>query len=160
MISQVGSGQLRLAGPAGSLPIPPEDKVTRKLAMLYEGQCAGLGAAGAAARFGYTRQGYYKILHQFRDQGASAFFHRPGPKSNYRRGEKVVRAVIRHRFQHPGSPTAELLSDLRANGVEVSKRSAERIISEYGLQQRDYPKTRAKARREPAVSTGPMARAA
>jgi hypothetical protein len=128
--------------------------------MLYEGQCGGLGAAGAAARFGYTRQGYYKILHQFRDQGASAFFNRPGPKSNYRRGEEVVRAVIGHRFQHPEAPTAELISDLRASGMQVSKRSAERIISEYGLQRRAYPKTRATARRTPSVAAGPMAKAA
>lgn len=160
VVSTDGSGQLSLAGPSGRLPIPSEDKVTRKLAMLYEGQCAGLGAAAAAARFGYTRQGYYRVLHQFRDHGASAFFNRPGPKSNYRRGEEVVRAVIRHRFQHPGAPASELVADLRAEGHRVSKRSAERIISDYGLQRRDYPKTRARPHRKTVPASGAMAEAA
>ena len=162
LISNLEAGQSCLAGPAGSLPIAPEDKVTRKLAMLYEGQCAGLGAAGAAARFGYTRQGYYKVLRQFRHHGAGAFFNRPGPKTNYRRGEAVVRAVIRHRFQHPEVPSADLVRDLRAGGLNVSKRSVERIISDYGLHRRDYPKTRASPRRGPsmAIAHGPMANAA
>jgi len=160
VVCNVGSGQLSLTGPGGTLPVPPDDRVTLKLAMLYEGQCAGLGASAAAAKFGYTRQGYYKVLHQFRDLGATAFFNRPGPKSNYRRSEEVVRAVIRHRFQHPGSPTSEVVSLLQAAGLRVSKRSVERIISDYGLHERDYPKHRARARGKPVVATGPIAKAA
>jgi len=148
LICQVGPGPLSLSGPGGSLPVPPDDRVTLKMAMLYEGQCAGLGARAAAAKYGYTRQGYYKVLQQYRTQGAAAFFNRPGPKTNYRRSEEVVRAVIRYRFQHPESSTSELVSLLRAADHRVSKRSVERVISEYGLQQRDYPKQRARARRQ------------
>lgn len=155
LVSRRESGPLLLAGQAGSLRILPDDKVTRKLAMLYEGQCAGLGAAEAAARFGYTRQGYYKVLRQFREQGATAFFNRPGPKSNYRRTGDIVRAVIRHRFQHPDCPTSRLVSELRAEGVRVSVRSAERIISDYGLQRRSYPKHRARPHRRDVESPQP-----
>ena len=32
-----------LRGPKGSLPIREDDEITLKLAMLYEGQCEGLG---------------------------------------------------------------------------------------------------------------------
>lgn len=160
LICQVGSGPLSLSGPGGSLPVPADDRVTLKMAMLYEGQCAGLGARAAAAKYGYTRQGYYKVLQQYRTQGAAAFFNRPGPKTNYRRSEEVVRAVIRYRFRHPGSSTSELVSLLQAAGHRVSKRSVERVISEYGLQQRDYPKQRARARCEPGGTPNRIAEAA
>jgi len=160
LICQVGSGPFSLSGPGGSLPVPPGDRVTLKMAMLYEGQCAGLGARAAAAKYGYTRQGYYKVLQQYRTQGAAAFFNRPGPKTNYRRSEEVVRAVIRHRFQHPESPASELVRLLQAAGHRVGKRSVERVISEYGLQQRDYPKQRARARHQPDETPGHIAEAA
>ena len=49
-----------LSGPKGSLPIRKDDQITLKLAMLFEGQCEGLGLIKAAEKFGYTRQRYYQ----------------------------------------------------------------------------------------------------
>lgn len=136
-----------LWGPAGSLPIPAQDRITRKLAMLYEGECSGLGVARTAAKYGYSRQGYYRLLKQFRNFGAAAFLQRPGPKRNYRRGEQVVRAVVRLRFQDPDRSTPELVGALREAGFRVSARSVERIISDYGLHRRAYPPRRTRPHR-------------
>ena len=33
----------KLVGPSGSILLPDDDEITRKLAMLFEGQCEGLG---------------------------------------------------------------------------------------------------------------------
>jgi hypothetical protein len=90
---------LELVGTAGSLAILPDDDITPKLAMIFEGECDGLGPATAAAKFGYTRQRYYQLLHQFQTQGARGLQNqRTGPKTNYRRTDEVVRQVIRHQF--------------------------------------------------------------
>ena len=61
-----------LAGPKGSIPLRDDDEITLKLAMLFEGQCEGLGPSKAAEKFGLTRQRYYQILHQFKQHGAQA----------------------------------------------------------------------------------------
>ena len=42
-----------LIGPAGSILVPDDDEITRKFAMLFEGQCEGLGPTEAARRYGY-----------------------------------------------------------------------------------------------------------
>jgi hypothetical protein len=42
----------KLVGPAGSILVPDDDEITRKLAMLFEGQCEGLGPTEAARRYG------------------------------------------------------------------------------------------------------------
>ncbi len=63
--------------------------------MLFEGQCEGLGATGAAAKFGYSKARYFQLLHLLQDHGALALRSQPtGPKSNYRRTDEIVRQVI------------------------------------------------------------------
>jgi hypothetical protein len=46
----------RLVGERGTLSIAEQDEVARKLAMLIEGQCEGLGPTQAARKYGYTKQ--------------------------------------------------------------------------------------------------------
>ena len=83
---EIHEGVPSLSGPEGSLPVRGDDEITLKLAMLFEGQCEGLGPVQAAEKFGYTRQRYYQIFHQFMDQGAAGLKSlKPGPKGNYRR---------------------------------------------------------------------------
>lgn len=159
-IALVDSDRTMLAGSAGTLRIRPHDQVTLKLAMLYEGQCAGLGATRAAAKFGYTRQGYYRLLHRFHDLGTRAFFQRSGPKTNYRRREEIIRVVVRHRFQNLEASGPELVRRLRDSGFRISARSVERILTEYGLRQRAHSKTRAKAHRRPSVRLSLLPRVA
>ncbi len=68
---EIHEGIPSLSGPEGSLPVREDDEITLKLAMLFEGQCEGLGPAETAQKFGYTRQRYYQILDQFMNQGAA-----------------------------------------------------------------------------------------
>ena len=41
-----------LVGASGRLPVQEDDEVTRKLSMLIEGECDGLGPTRAAKKFG------------------------------------------------------------------------------------------------------------
>jgi hypothetical protein len=128
---------LRLEGPDGSLPILPDDEITFKLAMIYEGQCEGLGPSAAALKFGYTKQRYFQLLHAFLEKGAVALQSgKRGPKTNYRRTDEVVRQVIRYRFLDPEGSPEIIAQKLRQAGWEISNRSVERIIETYGLQKK------------------------
>ena len=130
-------GLISLSGPKGSIPVKEEDEITLKLAMLFEGQCEGLGPAKAAQKFGYTRQRYYQILSQFLDKGADGLKSiKPGPKSNYRRTDEVVRQVIRYLFLDSKMSPEVISQKLNQNGFPISIRSVERIITEYGLQKK------------------------
>ncbi len=126
-----------LLGPSGSLPVPQDDEVTRKLAMLFEGQCQGLGPTQAARKYGYSKQRYFQLLHLLQAQGAAALKSKPrGPISNYRRTDELVRQVIRHRFLDPEASVEVITQKLRQAGYAISLRSVERVISDYGLQKK------------------------
>lgn len=126
-----------LTGPAGSIILPASDEVTRKLAMLVEGQCEGLGPTKAARKFGYTKQRYFQLLHGFSQEGAQALHSKPrGPKSNYRRTDEAIRQVIRHRFADPDASVQVIAQKLKQAKFSISIRSVERIIADYGLQKK------------------------
>lgn len=130
-------GALSLSGPKGSIPVREDDEITLKLAMLFEGQCEGLGPQRAAEKFGYTRQRYYQILRKFLDSGAEGLKGlKPGPKGNYRRTDEVVRQIIRYRFLDPKTSPEVIAQRLNQNGFPIAIRSVERVISEYGLQKK------------------------
>jgi len=134
---QIDNTGFLLAGPKGSIPLRDDDEITLKLAMLYEGQCEGLGPSKAAEKFGLTRQRYYQILQQFKQHGAQALLSvKRGPKGNYRRSAEVVRQVIRHRFLDPQISPEVIAQKLVQCGYPISMRSVERVISEYGLQKK------------------------
>lgn len=126
-----------LEGPAGRLPIREDDEVCRKLAMLYEGVCAGLGACEAARKYGYTKQRFYQLLHLYEQGGAMALKDgKRGPKTNYRRTDEVVRQVIRHFFLDPNATPEVVAQKLNQCGHPISVRSVQRIIADYGLQKK------------------------
>ncbi len=134
---EIHEGTPSLSGPKGSLPVREDDEITLKLAMLFEGQCQGLGPVKAAKKFGYTRQRYYQILGQFMNQGASGLKRlKSGPKRNYRRTDEVVRQIIRYRFLDPNISPEVIAQKLNQNGYLIAIRSVERVISEYGLQKK------------------------
>jgi hypothetical protein len=137
MITFTDPDQPYLTGPAGSLLVPPDDELTLKLAMLYEGQCEGLGPTHAAAKFGYSKARYFQLLHGFHEQGALALRNQPtGPKSNYRRTEEIVRQIIRHRFLDPEASAQVLAQKLQQTRHALSIRSIQRVIADYGLQKK------------------------
>ena len=129
-----------LVGQAGSLPVREDDEITRKLAMLIEGECEGLGPLKAAEKFGFSKQRYFQIRKAFEEHGAQSLKSKPrGPKTNYRRTGELVRQVIRHRFLDPDASADVIGQKLRQAGLEISTRSVERVIAEYGLQKKTLP---------------------
>jgi len=126
-----------LVGSTGSLPVRHDDEITRRLAMLLEGECAGLGPTAAAQKHGYCKQRYFQLLHAYKTQGALGLQARkPGPKTNFRRTRQVVRQVIRHRFLDPDASADVIAQKLRQAGWQISTRSVERVIEEHGLQKK------------------------
>ncbi|MEA3351405.1 MAG: helix-turn-helix domain-containing protein [Chloroflexota bacterium] len=129
--------QLQIVGPQGTLPVLPDDEITRKLIMLIEGECQGVGATAAAHKFGFSRQRYWQLLHAYSQEGAIALqSQKRGPKTNYRRTEEVVRQIIRHRFLDPDASAEVIAQKLRQCGWEISTRSVERVIAQFGLQKK------------------------
>jgi len=127
----------KLVGPSGSILLPDDDEITRKLAMLFEGQCEGLGPTQAARKFGYTKQRYFQLLEQFAAHGALALLSKtPVPKTNYRRTEEMVRQIIRHRFLDPEASASVIAQKLHQAHHLISIRSVERVISDFGLQKK------------------------
>ena len=61
-----------IVGTGGSLPVPRDDEVTRKLSMLIEGECEGLGPLKAAGKFGFSKQRYFQLRAAFAELGAAA----------------------------------------------------------------------------------------
>jgi transposase len=127
----------RIIGPAGELPVLPDDLAVARLAMLIEGQCEGLGAAKAAEKLGLSKQRYFQLLKLYRQQGIAGLQgHKPGPRRNYVRSDELVRQVIRHRFLDPDATIDIIAQKLRQAGFPVSTRSVVRVIEEYGLQKK------------------------
>lgn len=129
-----------LVGQGGSLSVREDDEITRKLAMLIEGECEGLGPLKAAEKFGFSKQRYFQLRKAFQQRGAPSLLSQPrGPKTNYRRTSELVRQVIRHRFLDPEAAAEVIGQKLRQSGLQISTRSIERVIAEYGLQKKTLP---------------------
>jgi transposase len=127
----------QLVGEAGVLAVPAGDEVTRKLAMLMEGECQGLGPLRAAQKFGFSKQRYFQLRHAFATEGALALANQKrGPKRNYRRSDEIIRQIIRHRFLDDDASAAVIAQKLRQTGWTISTRSVERVIRDFGLQKK------------------------
>lgn len=131
---------MSVIGTGGSLLVPDDDEITRKLLMLIEGECQGLGPSAAAAKFQFSRQRYFQLRTAFIDKGALALLSgKRGPKTNYRRTEEVVRQVIRHLFLDPDAAAEVIAQMLRQTGLAISTRSVQRVIESFGLQKKTPP---------------------
>lgn len=127
----------RLTGDGGTLSVPESDEITRKLSMLIEGECEGLGPNRAAEKFGFSKQRYFQIRTTFTEQGAIGLLsQKRGPKTNYRRTDELVRQVIRHRFLDPDASAEVIAQKLRQTGFTISTRSVHRVIEDFGLQKK------------------------
>lgn len=127
----------RIIGNVGELAVRSDDQIARRLLMLIEGQCEGLGADAAAEKYHFSRSRYFQLLRLYEEEGAPALLSRKrGPKSNYVRTDEIVRQVIRHRFLDPDASADVIAQKLRQAGFPVSTRSVERVIEEFGLQKK------------------------
>ena len=126
-----------LVGMGGTLVVREEDDLARKLLMLIEGECEGLGPIQAAEKYGYTKQRYFQLRQIYRDNGTAALAsRRRGPKTNYRRTSEIVRQIIRYRFLDPRATPDVIGQKLRQLGLAISTRTVERVIADYGLQKK------------------------
>ena len=129
-----------LVGRGGSLPVRDDDEIARKLSMLVEGECEGLGPLKAARKFGFSKQRYFQLRAVYFEAGALALQSRKrGPKAHYRRTAEVVRQVIRHRFLDPQASAEVIAQKLTQSGWTISIRSVQRVIEEFGLQKKTLP---------------------
>jgi hypothetical protein len=132
-----GDKTVLIKGPAGNLPVKFDDKISRQLAMLFEGKCLGLGPSKAAQKYGYSKQRFFQLLNGFVQDGSKALVpKKTGPKKNYVRTDSVVAQIIRHRFLDPDAKAEVIAQKLKQTGVQVSQRTVERTITEYGLQKK------------------------
>jgi len=131
-----------LIGSHGVLDMPDNDEVTRKLIMLVEGECEGLGPTKAARKYGVSKARYFQLRQSYREQGALALISKQrGPKTKYRRTGQLIRQVIRYRFLDPDMSADVIAQKLRQTGFVISTRSVERVIADYGLQKKTLSTT-------------------
>jgi transposase len=129
--------KLALVGTGGRLRVHQDDEVTWKLSMLIEGECEGVGPTAAAKKFGFSKQRYFQLRAAFDELGSQALQSRKrGPKTHYRRTAEIVRQVIRHRFLDPDATAEVIAQKLSQSGWEISIRSVQRVIEEFGLQKK------------------------
>jgi hypothetical protein len=126
-----------IVGDHGTLSVVDGDTISRKLAMLIEGECEGIGPIKAAKKYGLTKQRYFQLRDAYLEHGATGLSCKPrGPKINYRRTDELQRQVIRHRFLDPAASADVIAQKLRQTGFVISTRSVERVIADYGLQKK------------------------
>ena len=117
-------------------PVNLNDKLAVKMAMLFEGQCT-IGVYAAIEKYGYTEQRYYQLLKLYEQGGAEAIIDRKrGSDKKPVRTKELENQIIRMRFLDPLASTDILTQKLSQLGYNVSKRSVERTITEYGLQKK------------------------
>ncbi len=128
------TGVHEIRGPGGILSIAPGDEVSTDLAMLIEGETSGRPLEDVLADFGLSRSSYYEKLRRFREQGVAGLLPRPpGPRSAWRRPLEVVRFIVTSRLKDPGRSAAQIADDLARTGHEVSVRTVERTLMQFGL---------------------------
>lgn len=125
-----------------SLIVDPIDPVTWKLLMLFraasEDECS---IKEIAREFGYTREHFYVIKKAYEERGSQGLQDIPqGPKSNYRRTNKIEKQIILHRFLDPEASCQVIAQKMKQTGHKISQRSVERTINDYGLQKKGYIK--------------------
>lgn len=124
-------------GPYGALTVDPADTVAKRLAMLIEGQCIGLGPEQAAKKYGLSRARYFQLQKAYRQGGTAALQpKKKGPKTKSVRTEPVIKQILRYRFLDPEASVAVVTQQLNQQGYRISQRSVERTITEYGLQKK------------------------
>jgi len=117
-------------------PINVNDKLARKFAMLFEGQCT-IGVYKAIEKYDYTEQSYYQMLNKYKQRGLGALIdQKRGSNKKPVRTDELEKQIIRMRFLDPLATTDVLTQKLNQINYKVSKRSVERTITEYGLQKK------------------------
>jgi transposase len=116
--------------------IDEKDSLGKKLSMLIEGHCT-IGVKEAIKKYGYTEQRYYQLLKQYHQGGSVALTDKKrGSDKQPVRTREAVNQTIRLRFLDPLASVGVIAQKLKQIGYNVSKRSVERTITDYGLQKK------------------------
>ena len=130
-------GTITIEGLSGSFVIKSDDILSKKLAMLIEVKCLGVKVKNVVKKYGITRSRYYQIKNAYEAEGSSALVEKKrGPKKNYVRTETINNQIIRYRFLDPKITSEVIAQRLKQTGYNVSIRSIERTITEFGLQKK------------------------
>ena len=124
-----------------SIDISTNDPLAWKMAMLLEAAFSkGTSSIeDIATKYGYTREYFYQVLQKFKEHGSEGLRNKsPGPKKNYKRTEVVTKQILRQRFLDPQANCGVIAQKLKQVGYDVSQRSVERTIHEYGLQKKGF----------------------
>jgi len=127
-----------------TLEVSPEDTLLWKLSMILEAahqDCGQTTIEAIAAKYGYTREYFYHVLNTLKSKGSQELAdRRSGPKTQYKRTPEITKQILRHRFLDPEANCQVIAQKMRQAGYEISQRSVERVIGEYGLQKKGYIK--------------------
>jgi len=116
--------------------VKEDDKELIKFMMIYEGECQ-IGVKESIKKYNYSEQQYYNILKGYKKRGFVGLVNKkPGVKENTKRDKEVVNQIVRMRFLDPFQSAGVIAQKLNQQGYEISKRSVERTITEYGLQKK------------------------
>jgi transposase len=150
----IQSGQI--IGPAGALPVAASDQQAARFLMLVQGECLNQNITEVAEQFGLSRQRYYQLLDDYLAHGLAALEpQKTGPKTNYRRGDEVVRQILRYIFLDTSASAEVITQKLQQAGFPISLRTVQRVISDYGLQKKTL---RAQPQEPPSASANPRRR--
>jgi len=123
-----------ISGPGGKLPLRPDDEAALDLVMLIQGETSGRQLDEVLTEYGRSRSTYYEKLRRFREQGLEGLLSRPpGPRSAWRRPLEVVRFIVTARIRDPERSAPAIAEDLARLGHQVSVRSVERTLTQFGL---------------------------
>lgn len=125
-----------IEGTKNNFEIDQNDALAKKLAMLIEGQCT-IGVEAACKKYDYTQAWYYQTLKKFKEHGSQALINKkPGSDKKPVCTDEIVKQIIRLRYLDPLSSAEVITQKLNQIGYNVSKRSVERTITDYGLQKK------------------------
>jgi len=123
-----------ISGPGGRLALRPDDEPAIDLVMLIQGETSGRQLDEVLQEYGRSRSTYYEKLRRFREQGLEGLLSRPpGPRSAWRRPLEVVRFIVTARIRDPERSAPAIAEDLARLGHQVSVRSVERTLTQFGL---------------------------
>jgi transposase len=123
-----------ISGPGGRLSLRRGDEASVDLHMLIQGETSGRPLDEVLVQFGRSRSTYYEKLRRFREHGLEGLLPRPpGPRSAWRRPLEVIRFVVTARLRDADRSAAAITADLGRLGHDVSVRSVERTLTQFGL---------------------------
>lgn len=112
----------------------PQDKGQVKYEMLRAHLYDGRFVTRVCKEFGYSRESFYQALESFRKEGfAGLALKRTGKKKPDKVTPEIIGYVIYQRAKFDLSGAAIARKILNKFGLELHKRTVERILGHYGL---------------------------